>query len=221
MEGRYRILIVFFAVIALVCLAGFYRTYFSYFPDVARFPALIHIHFVAFLGWFVLVVLQPILIYKEQYVLHRKLGKLSYFLAPILILTILLLTREKMMREVADPEANASITAFIGLMDAVSFSVCYLIAMIKRSDTRWHVAFIIGATLIALNPGLARLFDQITVGLGLLAAVLTPFIVSISIFIFEKISYKRPITQSPYFVFFLLWTLEIVLFITVPQTELW
>lgn len=221
MENRHRILIVLFAVIAAICLAGFYRSYFSYFPDIGRFPALIHIHFIAFLGWFGFVILQPILICKEQYVLHRKIGKLSYFLAPVLVITIALLTREKILRELPESESDASITAFIGLMDIISFSVCYLIAMINRHHLRWHVALIIGATLIVLNPGMARLLNNIEPGLGLLGAVVVPFIVPIAVIVFEKIKFSRPVFKSPYFVFLALWTLEIVLFIVLPSTLLW
>lgn len=221
MEKRNKILIILFALIIVISLSGFYKSYLSYFPDFSKFQTIIHLHFLAFLGWFALIILQPILIMQKKINLHHKLGKFSYFLAPILVITILLLTREKILREIIVSKEDASLTAFIGLMDAISFSVFYLIAMINKRNLRWHVAFIIGATLIVLNPGMARLLNQFQYGLGLVAAVFTPFLVSITILIFEKIKFKREIVKSPYLLFLLMWIFEIVLFITIPQTTFW
>ena len=221
MEKKHKILVLMFGLITAISFAGFYRTYFSYFPDLGRFSITIHLHFLGFSCWFLFVILQPVLIAKRRYRLHHKLGRVSYFLAPVLVMTILLLTRDKILRDIAEPESNASMTAFIGLMDAFSFSACYLTAMIKRHDLRWHVAFIIGATLIALNPGMARLLNNVGQGLGLLGAVIVPFIVPTAILIFEKLKFSHPILKSPYFAFLGLWTFVISMFIAVPSTELW
>ena len=53
---------------------------------------------------------------------------------------------------------------------------------------------------------LAGFYKRIEPGLGLAGAVLVPFVVAISILIFEKIKFKREIFKSPYSVFILLWT---------------
>ena len=58
-------------------------------------------------------------------------------------------------------------------------------------------------------------------GLGLLASVLVPFVVAISIIIYEKIKMKRQVFKSPYFIFLMGWTFEIILLITLPNTDLW
>lgn len=221
MERKYKLLLFLFAVVVVVSLAGFYASYLRHLGEAGKFPPLIHVHFAAFIGWFILVLVQPVLILKKQYAIHRKLGQLSYFLAPLLVLTIALLTKDKIQRDLATFPEDAPMTAFIGLMDIVSFSACYIIAMVTRRNIRWHVAFIIGATLIVLNPGMARLLNGIQPGLGLLGAVLVPFLVPIAILLFEKLKLRRPIFTSPYFVFVALWTFEIALFLTLPSTSLW
>ncbi|MDR7132560.1 hypothetical protein J2X69_004933 [Algoriphagus sp. 4150] len=96
----------------------------------------------------------------------------------------------------------------------------YLIAVLNKNNIRWHVAFIIGATLVAFNPGSARLINLFNPELGL-AVVIVPFIVPGTIIIIEKIKFKRPVLRSPYFFFLLFWTLEIVLIVTIPQTTFW
>lgn len=221
MEKKYKFLITFFLAVTLISFAGFYTTYLSKFPRFSEFQNLIHIHFVAFSCWLILIILQPILIMKKKFKLHRTLGKFTYFLAPILVITIILLSKEQFLRLIKVDEISAQMTLFIALLDILSFSTFYLIAMIKAKNIRWHVAFIIGATLIILNPGMSRLLNYFSPGLGMLAAVLMPFIVSISIFVIEKIKYKRNILRSPYFLIFVIWTLEIISFITIPQTDFW
>ncbi|UKT62981.1 hypothetical protein [Pedobacter mucosus] len=221
MEKRYKLLILFFSLIALISLAGFVRSYFSFFPNFSRFNIIIHLHFLAFICWFALIIIQPILIMKKRFKLHRQLGRVSYFLAPILVITIALLIKDKIDRDIVISKSEAAITAFIGLMDIVSFSTCYVIAMVFKNDVRWHIAFIIGASLIVLNPGMARLLNHFNAEYGLIAAVITPFFVSISILVFEKSKFKRPILKSPYLLFLSLWTLEILLLIIVPQTTYW
>ncbi|MDR6923652.1 MULTISPECIES: hypothetical protein [Chryseobacterium] len=221
MERKSKILILFFIAVVAVSLTGFFNSYIRFLPEPDRFPLVIHIHFAAFVCWFALLIIQPVLIKQKKYELHHTIGKLSYFIAPVLVVTILILVTSQTRREIHISEDRAAVTAFIGLLDAISFSVYYLIAMLNRHNLRWHVAFLIAATLIILNPGMSRLLNHIKPGLGLPAAVFLPFLVSISIILIEKIKCKKPVLKSPYFLFFCCWTLEIVLFITVPNTEFW
>lgn len=221
MEKKYKFLIAFFSLVTIISLAGFYSSYWSKFPRLGEFKNLIHIHFLAFTCWLILIVIHPILIMRKKFKLHRQLGRFSYLLAPILVLTIILLTKEKFIREFAESESSAAMTAFIAFVDISSFSTFYLIAIFKKSNIRWHVAFIIAATLIVLNPGLSRILNQISPGLGLLTAVLIPFLVPGIVLIIEKIKYKRAILKSPYFLIIIIWMIEILLFIAIPPTDFW
>ncbi|WP_417430244.1 hypothetical protein [Halpernia sp.] len=221
MEKTNRLLIPFFIFVIIISLLGFYKTYLSFFPNFNHFEKVIHIHFAAFILWFVLIILQPILIRQRKYALQRKIGKLSYFLVPILVVTILILVTQKTQRELSAGQTDAYVTAFIGLLDAVFLSIYYCIAMYYRRNIRWHVAFLIGATLIILNPGMSRLLNQIKPGLGLLTSVIMPFLIPILILIFEKIKFKRKIWGSPYLYFLMFWTFEIILLVTVPNTIIW
>lgn len=221
MEKKIKLVLFFFLAVVTISLIGFFNSYIRFFPDIYKFPLLIHIHFTAFACWFAMIIVQPILIKQKKYEWHRKIGRLSYFLAPVLVISILLLVKAQVKRVITVSENDAAVIALIGLLDAISFSVFYIIAMHNKSNLRWHVAFLIAATLIVLNPGMSRLLNQIKPGLGLAAAVFLPFIVSSAIIIYEKIKLKRHIVKSPYFLFFCCWTLEIVLFITVPNTEIW
>jgi len=221
MERRFNLLIVFFIFVALLSLAGFFNSYISLLPDKAKFPLVIHIHFAAFVCWFILLIVQPILIRRKKYDLHRQVGKISYILAPILVTTILILVKQQAESGIMNSRSDVFITSFIGVLDAISFSTFYLIAMLNRQNVRWHVAFLIGATLVVLNPGMSRLFNQIIPGLGLLVAILLPFVIPIAILSVEKFKHRRPILKSPYFLFLCCWTTEIILFLIIPNTDCW
>jgi hypothetical protein len=221
MEKKYSLVIALFISIALVSLLGFFKSYLSFFPKFEAFNYVIHIHFIAFLLWFTLIISQPILIRRKKFELHKRIGKLSYFLAPILVITILILVHREVVRDIKTSENMVYISSFIGLLDAITFSIYYIIAMINIENLRWHVAFIIAATLVVFNPGLSRLANQIQPGLGIPLSVFTPIIVSISILLYEKIKSKRVILKSPYFVFLCCWLFEIVLFVTIPNSSFW
>lgn len=159
MEKKINLVLLFFSFVVVVSVIGFFNSYLKFFPDFSRFPFVIHFHFSAFTAWFLLLIAQPILIKRKKVDLHKRVGKLTYFLAPILVVTILILAGDQVKREVLLPESNAHITAFVALIDVVLFSLFYIIAMTKSKNFRWHVAFLIAATLVVLNPGLSRLLN--------------------------------------------------------------
>ncbi|RZJ66459.1 MAG: hypothetical protein EOO50_09540 [Flavobacterium sp.] len=221
MENKNRLLAILFAAVAAISFSGFYHSYFALFPNLGRFYFVTHIHLFLFVCWFALVIAQPILIRKRKMVLHRRLGRISYFLAPLLVISIFVLVWNSVPKNYALSPEQAGIIAIGGVLDAILFSVCYVIAMVKKKNLRWHVAFIIGATLVVLNPGLGRLIGYYAGEFGILAMVVTPYLVSLSIVIYEKVKLKRPMLKNPYLLFALFWTCELALFIIVPQTDFW
>jgi hypothetical protein len=162
-----------------------------------------------------------VLIKRNKIETHRRIGKLSYFLVPVLILTIALLISQQVQRQLAISKQEAAFTAMVGLLDILSFSIFYTIAMVNKKNIRWHAGFLLAATLIILNPGLSRLLNQIHPGLGLVVAVFLPFVISISIIILEKLKYKRAVLHSPYFLFLCIWSLEILLLMNISTKVFW
>jgi hypothetical protein len=221
MEKKYFAVVALFVSITVISLLGFFNSYISFFPKFDAFDYVIHIHFIAFVCWFVLIILQPILIRRRKYDLHQRIGKLSYFLAPILVITILILVYREVVRDIKISENMVYISSFIGILDALTFAIYYSIAMFNIKNIRWHVAFIIAATLVVFNPGLSRLANLIQPGLGIPLAVFFPILITLSILLYEKLKLKRPLLKSPYFVFLCCWIFEIILFVSIPNTKIW
>ena len=222
MEKKYKILTIIFAVTAVLSVSGFYKTYFALFPTFQGLHSFTHIHLLVFLCWFVLLIWQPILIRQKKVELHRKVGRLTYFLAPLMFITILGMVTVSFPHAFANNRENAYVATTGAILDAVFFIIYYLIAMFNKRNMRWHVAFILAASLTILNPGLGRLVGNlINQGTGLLAIVFTPYLVSLLILIYEKLKLQRAILKSPYLLFSLLWTLEVGLLVILSANQFW
>src|SRR5690606_22785462 len=93
------------------------------------------------------------------------------------------------------------------ILDSVTFSICYLISMWNTQRMRIHTAFLIGACLVIFNFGIGRLIALISNDLAIM--------------VYEKAKLRRAMLKSPYLLFMLIWILEVIVFITLPQQEFW
>lgn len=222
MEKNYKTLIALFIAISVISVAGFYKSYFQFFPYFENTAFFTHIHFVIFLSWFAILIWQPILIKQHRFSLHRKVGRFSYFLAPVMVVSILVMVKMNIATNLSNSKEQAVIAFTGAILDIVSFSVFYIISMVNKNQIRWHVGAMIGASLIILNPGLGRLIStHFNQELGILAMSLTPFLVSLPILFYEKFKLKRPALKSPYLLISVIWILELVLFIILPGMDFW
>jgi len=107
-------------IVLLIVLAhvGFYKTYIRHFPgfeDNVRhdgrqihFTWVMHFHGMMMIGWLLMLLVQPIFILKGKVKLHRIVGRLSYVLAPLVLITMYLVTRGALDRVVV-PEEQATL----------------------------------------------------------------------------------------------------------------
>lgn len=222
MEKNHKALVILFVTFLIISVAGFSKSYVLLFPRFENVVFFTHIHFIIFLTWFALLIWQPILISRKNYILHRKIGRLSYILAPVMVISILIMVKLTVANNLSLSKEQGTIAATGAILDAISFSVLYTTGMINKHRIRNHVACVIGASLIILNPGLGRLVTNLTKPeLGILAMVITPLIISLGIISYEKFRLKRIIFISPYFLIIAVWIAELALFIILPKTEFW
>lgn len=138
---------------------GFHPTYFQYFPEFKNFTWLHHIHGALMASWIVLLVVQPMLIYKGKYAVHRLMGKLSYVIAPLMIVSMFLVLRFTYHKHVLDISMNEEMSNQAPIiMQLLSFTVLYALAIIYRRNTFYHRRFMIGTALLMIIPILGRVF---------------------------------------------------------------
>jgi hypothetical protein len=184
-----------------------------------------HFHVLMLCSWLTLLVVQPILITRKKLAMHRTLGKVSYWIAPFVFLSMLLVYRNQYLKMVDSgvPQSESLSFVFSPATDAMPFIIFYLLAMFSTRDTRKHMRYIIATGLMIAGPGFGRIFltwfgmDIFTV---IQLVTFMTLIVFISLLIYDKV--KNPHFQiNPYWVAFLIWLVPNILIIFFPATPLW
>ncbi len=161
MQETYRYLPSYFAVFLVGVVACFYQSYFGHIPrfenvisPIGNVPITItgvtHFHAIMLTVWLALLVVQPVLILRKKLAWHRLLGKVSYGVIALLVVSVLLIIYQSQMREKSLP------ILAINLFDFPVFLVFYGLAIYYRKKPAYHARFMMMSVLPFLSPALAR-----------------------------------------------------------------
>lgn len=184
---------------------GFYKTYFNQFPTFESTRSYIHIHAAIASIWILMLIAQPLLIRKRKYKLHRLVGKISYWVFPLLILSFI----PGMVRLVNSDDPTI---LFFPLSDVIMLLLFYSLAIFHKRNTSKHMRYMIGAALVFLDPTLGRigifwlgLSDK--VNQNLLCTII--FLTLIGLIFVDR---KNGKNYTPYLIIFSTWVIHIVIF---------
>lgn len=183
MEKTYRYLGYVLLIFIPLTFAGFYQTYFKGFP---RYDEIIdtYVHFHAFIAsvWILMLISQPILILNKKFKLHKKIGRLSFVVFPILILSFI----PRMIHIIRTEELKI---LFFPLADCVLLILFYLLAIYNRKITPKHMRYMIATAIVFLGPTIGRIGPHL-LGWGdiLTQSVqyLITYLILISLIIYDK-----------------------------------
>lgn len=163
-----RIIIGILLLLVLVHI-GFYKTYIRHFPGFAdyitpagrkfHFTWVIHFHGMMMTGWFLMLLVQPILILKGKIKLHRLAGRLSYVLAPLVVLSMYLVIHSSLNRALTQDGQIAAVVARRMALDVpamIFFAILYLLAIFYTHKPALHSRFMCGTAFLLLSPALGR-----------------------------------------------------------------
>jgi len=138
------------ALVAIVLL-GFWRSYFSeILAGRSAHGTIFHFHGVMMSIWIAMLIVQPMLIRKKKLAAHRLIGKLSFVVMPLLVLSILLIQHYR-----GNLYQNG--VNFIGVMDGVIFmSTFYLIAIFNRRNVNVHARAMVCTAITMIQPASDR-----------------------------------------------------------------
>lgn len=154
MEKKYLNVGFVFLLLIPITFLGFYRNYFSKFSDFYDINFYIHVHAFIALSWLFLLITQPFLIRSRKYGSHRKLGKISYFIFPLLILSFIPL--------MINMYNNGDFSRLLfPLMDISLLLVFYTLAIRNRKNTAIHMRYMIAIPLVFLSPTLGRILNRL------------------------------------------------------------
>ncbi len=151
LEKKYKYLGYFLLLLIPLTFVGFYKTYFSQFPAFEKnIDAFIHFHaFIASI-WILLLIVQPLLIINKKHKIHIKVGKISFFIFPLLILSFI----PQMIKII---NSENSIFLFFPLSDSILLILFYSLAIYNRKTAPKHMRYMIATTLVFLGPTVGRI----------------------------------------------------------------
>lgn len=215
MERQYKNLGYFLLILVAFVAAGFYKPYFSLIPYFdASITPLVQFHAILLMSFVALLVAQPILIRNRQRELHKSLGKLTYFLMPLLVAScvgvIIKEYAEALARSGSGGFALRSI--FADAAQVFLLALFYLLAVLNRRKVPVHMRYMIAVALIVAPAGIARVlgywFEVPRYASGLASNALLDAVL-IALILFDR---RHHLNYRPYLLVLFLFVLSHVAF---------
>lgn len=133
--------------------------------------------------WIAVILIQPWLILKKKTRLHKKIGKLSYFLMPVVLFTAWLMIRHSYFKFITDETArlakegktipaeemfiNAAEYMNIGVLYWLWLGIFYSLAVVNRKMIVAHASYMFAAILTLLGPTVDRMLIPLYINYNL------------------------------------------------------
>ncbi len=209
MERHYKNLGYFLLILVAFVAAGFYKPYFALIPNFdASITPLVQVHATLLMGFVALLVAQPLLIRYRQKNLHKSLGKLTYFLMPLLVASCVgVISKEYDEALARTPSVEHALRSiFSDVAQLVLLVIFYVLAIVNRRNVPAHMRYMIAIALIVAPAGIARVlgywFDVPRYESGLASNALLD-VVLIALIVFDRrhhLNYRPYLLVLPLFV---------------------
>ena len=136
-----------------VSVLGFWTPYFS---RLTAAQGLAHVHALMMLAWIGMLVAQPMLIRSRQLAWHRRVGKASYVVVPLMIISALVLAQLRMRTVPPQMLHVQQFILYLGVSASLLFVVIWGLGIRYRRDTALHARFMVATALTLVDPSLAR-----------------------------------------------------------------
>jgi hypothetical protein len=146
----------FIGTLGLLCLAGFafWPTYLS--KPFGTVDGYTHFHTALGTSWLALLSIQSLLIVRHDRGRHRVLGRISYALAPLFVLSSVLLAHHRFSHMEPSTFEREAYTLYLPLSAAALFAVAYCLAIRYRALTPVHGRLMACTALLLVDPVLGR-----------------------------------------------------------------
>lgn len=228
----------FLLLIALV-FGGFYTSYFSIILKPQ--PSIIHIHFTLMAIWVVMLITQPFLIKYKKVYWHRLIGKISYVLVPLVLVSAFLMMRFSYYRFISDTNqqvqkgsltlTNDQVLAMaakfqaIGFFYLFAFLIFYSLAVINRKKSFAHSRFMLATALALLGPTVDRIlffvFHLQELPGGLPLESMAFFIADLILVLLLLKDYRDKKSTKTLWTCLGIYVVAQILYFTIPDTEVW
>lgn len=208
-----------FAGLLVLSFLGFWPSYFSPSASSATFAQ--HFHAVAMLIWVLMLMVQPWLIRARRRDTHRMVGRVSFVLAPLVVISAFYVVLDNLAK-LPQPYPPIGLSfVWLGLSSALYFAIVYSLAIINRRDMQLHARYMVSTALVFIVPGLGRLLRRIGEATGLEFLDFQPalwFSVAVGVVMILREARKGRV-RLPWVLATALWTGVVLGFYFVPRFE--
>jgi hypothetical protein len=148
----------YFILATLVTIFAFFP---SYFNRLTSTDSAHHFHGITATLWLVLLIMQPFLYKTGNLKWHRMVGKISFVLVPLIIISALKMVQIMLINKASYPPYLPDRLAFIDFVTLIQFLLFYVLAIYKRKEIQLHARYMVCTVLGPLIPALTRLLFQI------------------------------------------------------------
>lgn len=138
------------AGLLIISFLGFRKSYFQVLPGFRGGLWVIHFHVISILCWLAMLGTQALLAKKRLFEMHRKLGRLSYPLAALIVIGFALVTSYGQLKNKAPALLGATI------FDGSMFVLFYTLAILYKRNLHYHASYMMLSAVPFINPGLGR-----------------------------------------------------------------
>jgi hypothetical protein len=207
MEKIYKNISLFFVGVLLIVIWGFYKSYIVHFPSFegdyyfggSGLTYIQHVHGALMLTWVFFLIIQPILIKNGYYKIHRTIGVVSYVLVPLLLFSIFLVQKVNYHRVLSLSTTEEAIATLNGIPYIPAFALFYSLAIINKRNISNHMRYMIGTSLLLINPALSRALF-VFFGMGASGFAVSDYVAMAAVIFFIAYDYRNSKNYKPYFV---------------------
>lgn len=146
----------------LLMVIGFWFSYFSRLLDQANYR--MHTHGISLILWCAMLVVQPYLIRQKKTALHRQVGKASYVLVPLVILTTLDLLKFQIGKSQALGTMEYFFIALV-INALIAFLILYGLGIYYKKKATIHARYLVCSAFPMVTPITDRLIGHFAPGI--------------------------------------------------------
>lgn len=154
---NYRYITISFLIFFLLAVIGFWNSYFTQIFTQESYR--MHTHGIALILWLGLLIIQPYLIRAKKLPLHKKLGKFTYLLVPILVLTTLDLLKYSLSKMERMGNTGYFFVALV-INALIAYLIFYGLAIYHKRKANIHARYMICTAFPMFTPITDRIIGR-------------------------------------------------------------
>jgi uncharacterized membrane protein len=152
-----RVVVFWFAAVLLAVVIGFWPTYVVRIGEMSSWR--VHAHGALLLAWCLLLVAQAWLIRDRRGALHRNLGKVSFALVPLIVVSSVVVEHGALVRAAGKLDEEALFFAYLVMALMSVFLLAFVLAIAHRKVMALHMRYMTCTLLAMFDPVFARILD--------------------------------------------------------------